>query len=132
MEESRSKFADLYDFAPVGYLTLDEKGRILEANLTAATLLGVERGKFLNSLFPLHLAREDRPAFRQLLNISFSIKGNEASFISRTPMGTSAPCSWTFSSCRMPRAKRGTVSLLPILLHASKRRKRCIWPMTSC
>ena len=42
-EESQARYADLYDFAPVGYLTLDEKGLISQLNLTAAALLGIER-----------------------------------------------------------------------------------------
>jgi len=40
VEVSRERFEDLYDFAPVGYCTLSEKGLILEINLTATTMLG--------------------------------------------------------------------------------------------
>jgi PAS domain S-box-containing protein len=43
VEAARERYFDLYDMAPVGYCTVDDKGLILEANLTAATLLGVSR-----------------------------------------------------------------------------------------
>ncbi|MEI7639446.1 MAG: hypothetical protein WCJ37_19180, partial [Syntrophus sp. (in: bacteria)] len=43
LESSRARYFDLYDLAPVGYVTISETGLILETNLTAATLLGVRR-----------------------------------------------------------------------------------------
>jgi PAS domain S-box-containing protein len=47
LEESQQRYADLYDFAPVGYFTLDRSGRILAANLTGANLVGHERSRIL-------------------------------------------------------------------------------------
>ena len=43
LEEARDRYADLYDFAPIGYLSLDTKGVIHEINIAAAALLGLER-----------------------------------------------------------------------------------------
>jgi|GEM_PF-6573539 len=49
LEETRDKYFDLYDLAPVGYLTLSEQGLIEEINLAGAAMLGVERGYLLKS-----------------------------------------------------------------------------------
>jgi PAS domain S-box-containing protein len=51
IEESRDRYLDLYDFAPIGYLTLNRDGEILETNLTCASLLGIERNKLINQRF---------------------------------------------------------------------------------
>lgn len=67
LEESRSRYSDLYDFAPVSYFSLDDSGRILEANLTAASLLGVERGLLSGKLFLEFVAREDMGVFGRFL-----------------------------------------------------------------
>jgi PAS domain S-box-containing protein len=48
---SQEHFMQLYDFAPVGYLTLAVDGKITEANHTAAKLLGMERDKLINRRF---------------------------------------------------------------------------------
>ena len=56
LEVARDKYADLYDFAPVGYLTLDKKGLIREINLTAVGLLEQTRTQLLNKPFIAFLA----------------------------------------------------------------------------
>lgn len=56
LEASRPSYLDLYENAPVGYLTFDKRGRVLNMNLTAARLLGVERDLFLGKRFSLLVA----------------------------------------------------------------------------
>ena len=63
LELSRACHFDLYDLAPVGYLTLDEQGLILEANLRAATLLGVERGILLKRPLSRYIFPEDQESY---------------------------------------------------------------------
>jgi len=63
IEASRNKYADLYDFAPTGYFTLDEQGIILEANLTGSVMLGVERSQLLNKPFPYYVAQDSQDIF---------------------------------------------------------------------
>ncbi len=63
LETSRDRYADLYDFAPIGYATLDEKGHIREINLTGATILGRERSRLLGTLFSVAVARDDLNVF---------------------------------------------------------------------
>ncbi len=53
---SEEKYWDLYEFAPIGYLTLEDSGKILEANLTAASILGTEKKYLINNLFQAYLA----------------------------------------------------------------------------
>ncbi len=70
LEEAYDRYADLYDFAPVGYLTLTAKGAILEINLRGATLLGRERTRLTNMpLAPLVAPAERRTLFQHLAQV---------------------------------------------------------------
>lgn len=60
LEESRDRYLDLYDFAPLGYLTLNDMGRISMINFTGAKLLGVVRNKLMLQRFAYYVAPEDR------------------------------------------------------------------------
>lgn len=63
---ARDRYVDLFDHAPVGYLTLDRDGRVTEANLTAATELGVARDAMLGGPFQQFIAPADCDRWQRL------------------------------------------------------------------
>ncbi|MEK7677529.1 MAG: ATP-binding protein [Verrucomicrobiota bacterium] len=77
METLLEKYTDLYDFAPVGYFSLDEQGRILEVNLTGAALLGVERSRLINRRLPHFVAPVSQPVFLAFLERIFAGPGKQ-------------------------------------------------------
>lgn len=63
LDTSRARYFDLYDLAPVGYCSLSPKGLILEANLTAATMLRVSRGSLVNQPIFRYIMKEDQDIY---------------------------------------------------------------------
>lgn len=63
LEESRLRYFDLYDHAPVGYCTVSSTGLVLNANLTVTTLLGLERGALKLQQIARFVAAEDRDSY---------------------------------------------------------------------
>jgi PAS domain S-box-containing protein len=59
LAESRDQYLDLYEFAPLGYLTLTDTALISRSNLTAAVLLGIDRTKLINARFRKWIVPED-------------------------------------------------------------------------
>ena len=77
MEALLEKYTDLYDFAPVGYLTLDHEGVIREANLAGASLLGVARSALVKQRFGFFVSPADRPVFNAFIEKVFESGARE-------------------------------------------------------
>ena len=60
LQETTNRYYDLYDLAPIGYMTLDKNAVIHECNLAAASILGKEKGEIMNKPLPLFLIHGDR------------------------------------------------------------------------
>ncbi|MGA2223445.1 MAG: PAS domain-containing protein [Syntrophobacteraceae bacterium] len=87
LEISRSRYADLYDFAPVGYLTLNEHGQIVALNLTAARQLGIERGRLVNKHFQYSVFQPDKKEFLSHLNAIFDKRERQIAEVRLSPKG---------------------------------------------
>ncbi|MFH0865367.1 MAG: hybrid sensor histidine kinase/response regulator, partial [Bacteroidota bacterium] len=59
-ETALKKYTMLYDFAPMGYFTLDSDGRICDLNFTGAELLGDRRFSLVNNNFKLFVSEETK------------------------------------------------------------------------
>jgi len=74
LRATRARYFKLYDLAPVGYITLSEQGLILEANLTATTLLGVERDALVQKTLSSFILSEDQDAYFRHRNNLFATR----------------------------------------------------------
>jgi two-component system, cell cycle sensor histidine kinase and response regulator CckA len=63
LEQARDRYIDLYDFAPIGYFTISDKGMILGANLTGAAMLGEERRFLTRYPFSRFINPDDQDVF---------------------------------------------------------------------
>jgi PAS domain S-box-containing protein len=108
LEEAKERYFDLYELAPIGYLTLNKDGKILEANLTATTLFAIPRGSLINSPLTTFIVPEDQDTFyhhtHELITSSEGkscelrfVRGNElfwALLNSSTVLGASGNLIW--------------------------------------
>lgn len=112
LEKAYDQYADLFDFAPVGYLLLDEEGIVKNINLTACILLGTERADIKDKDFCAYLVSGEsdklylalREAFHTEVNPSFElqIKPNDRySFTALFQSSLNANEDYTKSLCRL-------------------------------
>ncbi|TDE50048.1 ATP-binding protein [Flavobacterium sp. GT3P67] len=77
-EMATQKYTELYDFAPSGYFTLTNSGKITQLNLTGSQLLQKERSKLINSQFGFFVSDDTKPIFNEFLDTVFNtnLKGS--------------------------------------------------------
>ena len=91
LEKSLNQSNQLYDFSPVGSLSLDASGSISRLNLAAASLLGGERAHLQGSQLVFFVAEADRPRFGALMErarVSGEVQGGEVLLTRGTLLST--------------------------------------------
>ena len=76
-EAGLEHYIELYEFAPVGYLTLDRDGMIRKVNFAGAELLGVDRSGLVGLRFEVFVDQPDRAGFKALLKKAFTRQAKE-------------------------------------------------------
>lgn len=73
LRNSLAKYRELYDLSPTSYFTLNKEGKIVEANLSSAILLGTERSGLMNAGFRDFIPDSSKKVFEEFFNKVFSI-----------------------------------------------------------
>lgn len=77
LQEARQKYFDLYNLAPVGYLSVDKDGLIREANLTAAELFNTAREKIINVPVSTFIVDDDQDTYYLRRNTLIQTRGRQ-------------------------------------------------------
>jgi len=90
VEAALGRYTDLYDLAPVGYLTLTRNGAIRQVNLTGANLLGVARGELVRRRFGVFVSPSSRTTFNTFLEKVFASGSKETCEVALQKEGTTS------------------------------------------
>jgi PAS domain S-box-containing protein len=130
LDASRSRYIDLYDFAPVGYCSVNESGLITQSNLTMATLLRVPRSALVMQLpFTKFVIREDQDNWyllrKQLLEIGVSRMGEFRLRINQgnATFGDAAASVWVQLAARVEQDGSGERMLHIAVIDISERKE---------
>jgi len=77
-EKALKKYTMLYDFAPMGYFTLNNEGSICDLNFTGADLLGEKRFSLVNSNFKLFISPESQTVFNWFFEKVYTSNSKES------------------------------------------------------
>jgi two-component system cell cycle sensor histidine kinase/response regulator CckA len=87
VEKLKDHYYDFYDFSPVGFVSLEQSGTIIQINLAGARLLGSERARLAGSRLELFMAGADRPVFNAFLQQVFTCETRQTCEVALTVEG---------------------------------------------
>ncbi len=87
LEAALERYTELYDFAPVGYFTLDRSGGIFSVNLSGADLLNVPRARLIGRKFESFLSPESKLEFTSFLARTLNSQLRESCELTLLPPG---------------------------------------------
>lgn len=121
LDNSRARYFDLYDMAPVGYCSVSEPGLIIEANLTLATLLGTARLALARQPFSRFIFKDDVGGYSMLRKQIFA-SGEPQSFESRMVKFDGTPF-WAQLDVATVHVEDGTSALRIVVSDISERKR---------
>ena len=122
LEAARDRYRDLYDGAPAGYLTLDSKGVILEANLPACTLLGINRKNLLGKPVMQFVVAKDQATCHRHIRDMFNTGVRQACEVDLVPQNnTSIPV--RFESLLVPDETRQHPRVRTVVLDVTEHKR---------
>jgi PAS domain S-box-containing protein len=120
LQAARDRYQDLYDSAPTGYLTLNPKGVILEANLPVCTLLGINRKDLLGKSIIGFVTAKDQPMFLSHIREVFKTGARQACDVDLVQTGD-VPVSIQFESVAVQDQAGQPTCVLTSLLDITER-----------
>jgi len=121
LEASRARYFDLYNLAPVGYFTLSETGLILEANLTAANILGVTRTALIHRSLTHFIFPEDQDLYYGHRKLLFETGAHQVCEIGIV-RPDAAPC-WVRIDAVAPQDANGAPTCCATMIDITERKR---------
>ena len=92
MEKSLCRYTELYDSAPTGYMTLDRDTRILEVNLMASKMFGVEHTQLQGHRLQAFIVAEELPILNTMIQNVYSSRDHQQCEVTILSANTLLPC----------------------------------------